>query len=125
MRLAFVAAILIGWSAAALATDWRADIDCRPAGDGPVFDCTIRLTDARTRTPISGAQFTVGADMPSMPMAHNIRPAPAVPTTEPGVYRAPLALDMYGTWTVKLVISRPVHDQIRKTIELFDGTDKR
>lgn len=125
MKRAGIAALLAAWSTPTLAADWRADVDCHPAGHGPVFDCLIRLTDMRTRTPISGAKFTVAADMPSMPMAHNVRPALAVPTAEPGVYRARLALEMYGTWTVTLQISSPTEDQIRKKIELLDESDTR
>lgn len=119
-RLALVV-MLVSWSAAAYAAGSHADIDCRPSGDGPVFDCTIRLTDRRTHAPIEGVKFSVTAEMPSMPMAHNIRPVPAAPTTEPGVYRTRLALEMYGTWTVKIAIAGPGHEQIRKTVEFLEA----
>jgi branched-chain amino acid transport system permease protein len=101
----------------AAAPSLEADIQCQPAGMDLAYDCTIRLRDARSGAPVSGAQFAVGADMPSMPMAHNVKPATAVPTRVPGEYRARLTLEMYGMWTVKLRIAAPVRDQITKTIE--------
>jgi branched-chain amino acid transport system permease protein len=93
-----------------------ADIQCRSAGAGPVYDCTIVLADARTGAPVSDAMFTVGADMPSMPMAHNVKPVAAVATAIPGQYRARLALEMYGAWTVKLRLTGPMRDLISKTM---------
>jgi len=97
-----------------------ADIECRPAESGLVYDCTIKLTEASTGTRVSGAIFTVGADMPSMPMVHNIRPVRAVPAAGPGLYQARLELEMYGTWMVKLQVSIPAQDQIVQKIDFAE-----
>ena len=59
-----------------------------------VYDCMITLEGKTSGTPIAEAEFTVGADMPSMPGAHNIRPVPAEPHGTPGTYRARITLDM-------------------------------
>ncbi|MFC5472482.1 FixH family protein [Paraherbaspirillum soli] len=104
-------------AASALAAPLQADIGCRPAAAGAAYDCLIKLAQAGTRAPVTAAQFTVSADMPSMPMAHNIRPVTAVATGEPGVYRARLVLEMPGRWNVKLRISSPVQDLIGKMVE--------
>jgi hypothetical protein len=82
-----------------------------------VYDCTIHLT--RGGEPLSGAQVTVGADMPSMPMAHNTRPVKARPGKKPGEYHARLELEMQGEWAVKLRIAGPARDQIIKKLD-FD-----
>ncbi|HET7297205.1 MAG TPA: FixH family protein, partial [Burkholderiales bacterium] len=75
-----------------------------------VYGC--RITLERGGQPLSGAQVTVGADMPSMPMAHNIKSVKAKPTSMPGEYQARLDLEMTGEWAVKLRIAGPVRDQL-------------
>jgi hypothetical protein len=92
----------------------RAEVACAPTARSLQYDCTIRLTDARTGAALAGVGLTVGADMPSMPMAHNVRPAPASATGEPGVYRARIELEMHGDWALKLDLTGPVRDRIVK-----------
>jgi YtkA-like len=88
----------------------QATLDCRRTGTDFIYDC--RITLQRGGEPLSGAQVTVGADMPSMPMAHNIRPVTAKPTSKAGEYQARLDLEMTGEWAVKLRIAGPVRDQL-------------
>jgi hypothetical protein len=95
---------------AAFAQKLQASLDCKSTGTDFVYDCTIRL--ARAGKPLSGVQVTVGADMPSMPMVHNVRPVRAKPGERPGEYRARLELEMPGDWAVKLRLAGPVRDQI-------------
>ena len=90
----------------------KAEVSCRPAGAELEYDCVIRLTDARGKAPVAGATLTVGADMPSMPMAHQVKPVKAKPTKTLGEYRARLDLEMGGEWAVKLRLSDPVRDQL-------------
>ena len=94
----------------ALAQSARGELACRFTGTDFVYDCLIRLT--RGGQPLSGAQVTVGADMPSMPMAHNIAPVKARPGRRPGEYEARLDLEMTGEWAIKLRLSGPVRDQL-------------
>jgi hypothetical protein len=107
-------------SALALAQRAAADIACRPAGPVLVFDCDIRLSDRSSGRPIDKADVTVGADMPSMPMVHNVRPVKAKRTGEPGRYSARLELEMSGEWAVKIRVVGPVRDQIVKTLRFED-----
>jgi hypothetical protein len=93
------------------------EIACNMVGKSRVYDCTIKLTDRQTGTPLTGAVFTVTADMASMPMAHNVRPVTAIATGEPGVYHARLDLEMAGTWTLKLILSQPTRDQVTQRID--------
>lgn len=88
----------------------QADLRCIATGTDFVYDCTIRLS--RAGKPLEGVQITVGADMPSMPMAHNTRPQKAGPGTQPGEYKVRLDLEMLGEWTVKLRLGGPVRDQL-------------
>jgi hypothetical protein len=105
--------------AAALAQRAQAELACAPTKTDFIYDCTIRLT--RGGQPRPGAQITVGADMPSMPMAHNVKPVKARPGKAPGEYAASLDLEMLGEWAVKLRLAGPVKDQL---VLLYDFDEK-
>ena len=94
----------------ALAQRVQAELACSPTKTDFVYDCTIRLT--RDGQPLPDADLTVGADMPSMPMAHNVKPVKAKRGKVPGEYAAKLDLEMLGEWAVKLRLSGPVRDQL-------------
>ena len=88
----------------------HAELSCALTKTDFIYECTIRL--ARDGQPLPGAQITVGADMPSMPMAHNVKPARAKAGKAPGEYQATLDLEMLGEWAVKLRLGGPVKDQL-------------
>ena len=108
MRLIAVLLLLLPLSGFAQKTEAR--LDCRPTGKDFTYDCRIKIE--RGGEPVSGAQLTVGADMPSMPLAHTVKPVKAQPTKTPGEYRARLELEMTGEWAVKLRLAGPVRDQL-------------
>ena len=93
-----------------------ATLDCRYTGKDFTYDCAIRLAP-----PTPGVQVSVGADMPSMPMAHQVRPVKATPGKHPGEYHAQLELEMQGEWAVKLRLSGAVRDQL---ILHYDFTER-
>ena len=97
----------------------KADVTCRPAGAPLQYDCTITLTNSRTNEPLTGVTLTVGADMPSMPMMHNVRPVKAEPGETPGTYQARLALEMHGDWALQLNLAGPLRDRVLRTLR-FD-----
>src|SRR5262249_44212503 len=84
------------------------------------YDCAIKLTDARTGEAVTGAELTVGADMPSMPMAHNVRPAKATATTEPGTYHARIQLEMHGDWVLGPDLAGHIRDRVVKPLRFED-----
>jgi hypothetical protein len=100
--------ILLLASSTATAQRARADMSCTHAGTDFVYDCVIRIK--KGNAPVPNLSISVGADMPSMPMAHNVRPVKARPGAAPGEYRARLDLDMPGEWAVKLRLSGAVRD---------------
>jgi len=106
MRFLLLICVFLTTSAAAQRVD--ANLDCKYTGKDFIYDCVIRLS--RGGEPLSGAQLSVGADMPSMPMAHSIKPVKARPGKKPGEYAARLRLEMPGEWTVKLRLAGPVRD---------------
>ncbi len=101
----------------------KADIDCQPTDDKLVYDCTIKLTKRKGNQPIDGAEITIFADMPSMPMVHNVPPVMAEAAREAGVYRAQLRLEMQGEWAIRLRISGPLRDMIVKKFEFGGKAD--
>lgn len=109
-------------STSALAQRPQAELSCRLTGSDFVYDCVIRL--ARGGRPLDGVQVVLGADMPSMPMAHNVAPVKAKPGAKPGEYLARLDLEMTGEWAVKLRLSGPVRDQLILHYE-FDESGAR
>ncbi len=90
----------------------KAKVTCRPAGEHLVYDCTIMLTGRKSGAPIAGAKITVSADMPSMAMAHNVRPVQATPAGKPGLYSLRIKLAMMGDWALRMKISGPVRDLV-------------
>jgi hypothetical protein len=111
------AALLSGAGAAERAS---ADVACQPAAKALQYDCTIKLTSARTGAPLTKVNLTVGADMPSMPMAHNVRPVKATPTDEPGIYRVRIELEMHGDWALQLNLAGEIRDRVIATMRFDD-----
>ena len=97
----------------------KADVACRPTDTTLRYDCTITLMNSRTSEPLSGVTLTVGADMPSMPMMHNVRPVAATPGAQAGTYQARLTLEMHGDWALQLNLSGPLRDRVVTTLR-FD-----
>jgi hypothetical protein len=85
----------------------NAKLDCKYTGKDFIYDCVIRL-----EPPTEGVEVTISADMPSMPMAHTVRPVKAGQAKVLGHYRARLALEMTGEWAIKLRLSGAVRDQL-------------
>ncbi len=99
-----------------------AEVECLPVEDEVlIYDCMVTLEGKTSGTPIAEAEFTIGADMPSMPGAHNIRPVPAEPLGTPGTYRARITLDMPGEWALKLDFTKPNRDRLVKKLH-FGGS---
>ena len=90
-----------------------ADIDCKGTNHKLVYDCMIKLSEMKTGNKINGAEFSVGADMPSMPDTHNLKPEVAHEMGI-GMYKVNLNLEMFGEWTIKLDFKKPHRDMIVK-----------
>lgn len=93
----------------------QVELQCVSFGMGPMLECTAHLK-RRDGTPLDGAQVTLGALMPSMPMAHTVKPMKAVPTGTAGQYRATLELEMLGVWAVEVDISGPARDKVARNV---------
>jgi hypothetical protein len=98
----------------ALAQRLDAEVDCKPTTHDLVYDCRFVLQEVKSGRLVSGALLSIGADMPSMPMAHNVKPVRAAPGAAPGEYTARIELEMFGDWALKLNVRGPVRDVIVK-----------
>ena len=119
MRMTFAAlALAAGLGAApALAADRaRATMSCKPASEKFAYDCTFKLTNARTGAPLEQAQVTIGADMPVDADGAQRAARSATATGAPGDHQARLMLEMHGDWAVRLRVARPIRDQIVEVI---------
>lgn len=93
-------------------------VSCAPDTDALRQRCTVTLTDRRTARRVEGATVTLEADMPSMPLAHSVRPVRAVPGPEPGTYHGTLELAMTGRWVIAVRVAGPLRDQVTHTIDV-------
>jgi hypothetical protein len=114
------AALLLALGSPALAQRLAADVECQHSKQRLTYDCHVFLKDARSGKPLDGAEITVTADMPSMPMAHEVKPVKASPGNSPGEYLTRINLEMYGEWTLKLDVRKPVRDVIVKKLRFAE-----
>ncbi len=118
-----VAALLAPTLAAQSAERAKATVDCRPTEHKLVYECAVSLVGRKSGRPLDGATLVIGADMPSMAMAHNVRPVTAVPTGQPGRYRARVELEMHGEWALRLDVSGPTRDRIVRKLRFEPRQD--
>jgi len=93
-----------------------ANVSCKETAKKLVYDCMIMLSGRKSKQPLTGASIMVKADMPAMPMAHNVKPVKAMPMGKPGMYHAKLHLEMYGEWALKMTVSGPTRDVVIRKV---------
>lgn len=98
-------------------------LGCVAYDTGPQLECTVLVS--RDAAPLSGVQVTLGATMPSMPMAHSVKPVVAAPTGSPGEYRGTLSLEMNGAWAVQVDLAGPVRDRVVRTLAVDECDGER
>jgi hypothetical protein len=95
----------------------KADVDCKGTDDKLVYDCMIMLMEHKSGDPIPGATIVVKAEMPSMPMAHNVAPVNAMAMGKPGSYHARIKLEMHGEWALTIDVNGPLRDRLVKKLK--------
>ena len=86
-------------------------VECAATDVRLAYDCIITLTNKKTGQAIKDAEFTVSADMPSMPGAHTVKPV-AVMNHGMGMYHVQLVLEMYGEWALIMDFTLPKRDRV-------------
>ena len=112
-----LSAVLMASGAALAGERVAADVSCAATAETLTYDCTIMLTGRKSGVPVEGAEVVVKPDMPSMPLAHNVRPVKAAAGSMPGHYTATLELEMPGEWALTLDVSGPTRDRIVKKLD--------
>ena len=74
------------------------------------YSCTVEVSERNSGRPVTGAKIVINADMPDMPMAHNVAPVVAIESKTPGLYQATLLVEMQGSWVLRLSVSGPLRD---------------
>lgn len=116
-RLAVLA--LLAWAEGSLARGPEPALRCTLTKTDFVYDCVATLV--QSGRPLRDARFTVAADMPSMPGAHTIVPARAVPGSGPGEYRLTLDLEMLGEWALEFRFTHPAKATVRQRYEFGES----
>ena len=106
------AALALAGSPALAQERMGADVSCKRIGQTMQYDCLLMLKGKLSGHPIQGAAIVVGADMPAMPMAHNVKPVKAEATGKSGEYKFRIALEMHGEWALKIRLAKPRQDLI-------------
>ena len=88
-----------------------AQVECAATDVRLAYDCIITLTNKKTGQAIKDAEFTVSADMTSMPGAHTVEPVTVINHGE-GMYHAHLPLEMYGQWALTMDFTQPKRDRV-------------
>ena len=88
-----------------------AQVECAATDVRLAYDCIITLTNKKTGQAIKDAEFTVSADMTSMPGAHTVEPV-AVINHGKGMYQVHLPLEMYGQWALTMDFTQPKRDRV-------------
>ena len=100
-------------------TSWaeqaKSKTECVAEGIKFEYFCTLILM--QSDEPLKGVDLTVGATMPSMAMAHNIKPIlVAEHAALPGHYSFRLQLEMYGEWRLSYDMVTPIRDRLHETL---------
>ena len=115
LMLSSFVAILLGPRFGYASERAQVGLQCVSYGTGPMLECLIDLK-RKDGTPIDQAQITLSALMPSMPMAHTIKPVRVVPTGKPGEYRGSLTLEMLGVWSIDIDIAAPMREKVSRNL---------
>ena len=118
---AAVVAAMIYLAVSSGAARAQPNTSCQPAEGHLTYDCTVTLS--RDGAPLTGAHATVTAEMPSMPMAHNVPPSTLEEIEgSPGHYEFQIELEMHGEWALIYDLLAPIRDRWREKV-MFMPTD--
>ena len=98
-----------------------AAMECSAAGEKYAYECVVELRDIETGGTLVGAQFMVGAQMPSMSGAHRVGPV-VVQEHGQGRYGFRIALKKYGEWAITMNFSKPERHRVVK--KMMFGEDQ-
>ena len=114
--IAYAMGLALTFTAGVIQADMTATkTTCMPHAQELTYMCKVNLS--QHGHPVTDAIISVSADMPSMPMAHNIKPVMAMPGADmAGEYMFVLELEMAGVWRLIYNISSPFVDRLHEPL---------
>ena len=98
----------------------KSQTDCKATSKKFQYNCIVLFL--QKKEPMSGYQGFVGAKMPSMAMAHNVKPVKFSEKEDMvGLYEFTIQLEMLGEWMFQYDISIPTRDRVMEKL-IFDKT---
>ena len=79
------------------------------------YNCLVEIKKGKDL--INNAEVMVGADMPSMPMAHNVKPVRVDKSIKEGEYKFVIQLEMLGEWKFIYNFTKPERDKIFEKLD--------
>jgi hypothetical protein len=87
---------------------------CKPLAKKLKYECHVKLKVGLK--PHLENDIVVNAKMPSMSMAHNVRPMKLKMTDSIGSYTYKIQLEMYGTWVITYDLKKPSRNRIMEKL---------
>ena len=98
----------------------KSQTECTATSKKFQYNCNVLFINKKE--PISGYSGIVGATMPSMAMAHNVRPVKFMEKEGmAGHYEFTIQLEMLGEWMFQYDITNPKRDRVLEKL-VFDKT---
>ena len=98
----------------------KSQTECTATSKKLQYNCNVIFSNKKE--PISGYSGIVVVTMPSMAMAHNVKPVKFTEKEEmAGHYKFTIQLEMLGEWMFQYDISQPKRDRVMEKL-IFDKT---
>ena len=98
----------------------KSQTECTATSKKFQYNCNVLFL--HKKEPMTGYSGIVGATMPSMAMAHNVKPVKFVEKDGmAGHYEFTIQLEMLGEWMFQYDISEPKRDRVMEKL-IFDKT---
>ena len=98
----------------------KSQTECTATSKKFQYNCNVIFSNKKE--PISGYSGIVVVTMPSMAMAHNVKPVKFTEKEEmAGHYKFTIQLEMLGEWMFQYDISQPKRDRVMEKL-IFDKT---
>jgi hypothetical protein len=93
----------------------KTETNCEKTDVRLQFDCLVIMKQGDDY--INNAEVLVGADMPSMPMAHNVKPVSIEKSDNDGEYYFVIQLEMSGEWKFIYNFIKPKRDKVFEKLD--------
>ena len=98
----------------------KSQTECRATNEKFQYNCKVVFL--QNQGLVTGYSGLVGANMPSMAMAHSVKPVEFFEKEKtPGHYEYTIQLEMFGEWMLQYDISQPKRNRVMEKL-IFDKT---